>query len=286
MTGSNPSIGRMRDELGVLRTELSNLSARVRTLRRRTEQLSALRAETPQWEARIAALEGLLDFDRVSAHARGAAERARLAASPVPHLVIAELFPRDVYRTLLDAIPMPVFFDGRATEGQQLGVPPRLAPAHAVVTWMFVNDVVRQSLSELLVARLAAPLTAYAHERFPSLPPLAEWAGEMTLIDGRIVRRTPGYAGPAPVDRPWELLTGVLDLVRDHDGEEYGSRLAGVSIPFRPNTALVCVGPPDRRSYAPIPPDAPAGVERHTYEFGIGPARSARRRLDTQGRVV
>jgi hypothetical protein len=285
VSGRNRSHDRLRDELGVLGQELSQLRTRVRTLRQRTEQLAALRGEESQLEARMTAVERVLAFDRVCAHVREAVERAPRAANPVPHLVVADLLPHDAYRALIEALPAPVFFDGRVPEGQRLGVPPRLAPAPAIVTWMFLSDVI-QMLSELLVTRFTEPLQAYARERFPSAPPLPEWDREVTLIDGRIVRRTPGYAGTLAPDRPWAFLVGVLDLARDHDGEEYGGRLADVFLPFRANTARVCVGPAARQTYAAIPSDASGNVERYTYEFTIGPTRQARQRLETQRQAV
>jgi len=281
---NDPVTARMREELAALHTSLSHVSARVRLLRSRTEQLSAVRAGEQHADAQIAALESVLDDERVSGHVRASVEHSELRSDPVPHLVIADLLPRDVYRAVVEAIPPPVLFDGRAAKGQ-LGVPPRLAPADAIVTWMFFSHVVAR-IAGPLVARFAESLQAYARERFPSAPPLSEWDGEITLTAGRIVRRTPGDAGSPPHQRPWEFLIGVLDLARDQDGEEYGSRLDGAVIPFRANTALVCVGPAGRRAYAPIPRDAPANVERYTYEFCIGPTRNTRHRIDTRERAV
>ena len=264
----------------------SPLASRVSTLYRRIEQLSALQGDEQMLENRIAQLERVLEFDRVAAHARAAVERAEIAASDVPYLVALDLLPRDVYSAVLDAIPPPVFFEGRAAGGEHVRVPLRLGPIHSIVTWSFIDEVVRRALSDVLVARFAAPLEAHVRELFPAGPPFAEWARDVTLIDGRLVRRTPGYAGPAAVDRPWELLGGLLDLAREQDGHEYGSHLASLSIPFRGNRALLYVGPPQGLAYAPIPDDAAGAIERYTYEFSMGPTRRARRSLDTHRQRV
>ena len=268
----------LRAQAGAVRSELSKLLSRTEILRRRVEQLSAVRDEAGHLAAQIARLEQVLDFDRVAEHVRGAVTRASLAAEPVPHLIASGLLPADVYLAVIDAIPAPVFFDGRAEEGQELRVPPRLAPTAAIVTWMFLNEVGRV-LSDLLVARFETPLAAYARTRFPTLPPIAQWGVEIALLEARLVRREPGYTGvPAP-DRPWDFLTGVYCLARPGDTEEFGSVLDTTAVPFRANAVLVFLGPASAQVYAPIPRGAPAGIERHIYEFGLGPTRDARRTL-------
>lgn len=278
MKGQTRPVDALRDEAGAVRSELSKLAFRIETLRRRMEQLSTLREEAGHAAAQIARLERVLDFDRVAAHVRIAVAQAPLVAEPVPHLVASNLLPADAYQAVIDAIPAPVFFDGGVEHGQELRVPPRLAPIAAIVTWMFLNEVGRV-LSDLLLARLVDPLAASARERFPSRPPLREWDVEMTLSEARIVRRTPGYRGGGSGDRPWDLLLCVLHLGRHQDTGEYGSRLQGAPIPFRANSLLACVGPAERHTYASIAADAPADTERYTYEFGIGPTRNARRTL-------
>lgn len=257
---------------------LSTFASRIETLRWRMEQLAALREEEPQLAARIARLERVLDFPRVAAHVRSAVAGASLVVEPAPHLTAPDLLPVDVYQAVIEAIPAAVLFDRRVERGQELRVPPRLAPVTAIVAWTFVNEIGRV-MSDLLVARLAEPLAVYARGRFPSLPPPGEWGVEMTLSEARIVRRVPGYQGGSSADRPWDLVTGVLCLGRHRDTEEYGSRLQGGSIPFRANSLLAWVGTADTHAYGSIPPDAPAVTERYTYEFGIGPTKDARRML-------
>jgi hypothetical protein len=111
------------------------------------------------------------------------------------------------------------------------------------------------------------------------LSPFRDWRVDITLAEGRLVRRRPGYVGRRPPDRPWQLASGVLYLARAHETEEFGSILQGAVIPFHANTLLACVGPSDLHAYASIPVDAPADTERYTYEFSIGFARDARRTL-------
>jgi len=277
-----PEPDRLRDGIDAVGLELSMLASRVGTLRRRMEQLSVLREEEVHAAARMARLERVLEVDRVAGHLRRAVNGGALVAEPVPHLVAPNLLPPDVYQVLLEAVPPPVFFEGPATERQELRVPPRLAPSPSIVTWMFVNDVVLPTLIDVLVARCAEPLARYTRERFPTLPPLQASGVELGPLDTRIVRRTAGCTGGTAADRRWDLATGMLFLSRPEDTDEYGSCLQGVSIPFHANSALAYVAPAEAHAYATIPSDAPGAIERYTYEFGIGPTKQARQTLTTR----
>jgi hypothetical protein len=259
-------------------SQLTKLTTGVSTLRRRVEQLSALRAGADQAGAQIARLERALDFDRVAAHVRAAVMQALRASDAVAHLLVIDLVPSETYQALIDAIPAPAFFDGDAERGEELRVPPRGVPTTSLVTYAFVHEIGRL-VANLLLTSLAEPLASYTRARFPSLPPFRDWPVDIPLTEGRLVRRRPGYIGRRPPDRPWQLASGVLDLARAHETEEFGGTLQGAVIPFRANTLLAYVGPPDVHAYASIPVDAPAGTERYAYEFGIGPARDDRRTL-------
>lgn len=258
---------------------MGTLASLLRQLQRRTEQLSTLHQAEQAAAIGIDKLERVLDFDRVASHVRTRVARAELAETPLPHLCIADVLPDDVYGALVAAIPAAVFFDGGVDHGAALRIPPRLAPSCSIVTWGFITEIVLQVLSPALVRRFQDPLAAFAKTRFPDLPPFGEWNVEITLSEGRIVRRLPGYAGAAGPHREWDFLTTVLCLARQDDDERFGSRVGGLSFPCLANSALTFLGSGDAHEYAPIPPTAPAGTERHTYEFGTGPTREGRRAL-------
>jgi hypothetical protein len=240
-----------------------DLTERVRRLARQTRQLAILRSEDALAGAHVERFERILDAEHVGAHARQAVAAARLRRDPVVHLRVDELLPPDVYRALVDAIPAPVFFEGDEAR-QELRVPPRLAPTHTVVAWAFFTEVMLDAVSGALVAAFDEPLAAMAQTRFPELPPIGKW-GEITLTQGRLVRRTAGEEPPDVAERPWDLLTGVLDLARPGNDDA--------------NTLVVCLGQARTDRYAQTIDIAPPGTERYTYEFGIGPTREARRRL-------
>ena len=279
MTSPDTSLDGVRRELGALREELSGLTAHLRTLQRQADQLAALHAEEPDAAAKVERLERVLTFEKVAAHFRDAVAQAPLIQDPVPHLWVSQLLPPDVYQAVIDAIPARAFFDDRAADANELRVPPRVAPTHSIVTWAFLTDVVLRALSSALVARFHEPLAAFTSARFPTLPPFGEWDVEVTLSQGRIVLRGPGYVGAPLPDRPWDFLTTVVCLARPNDDEAFGSRLHGDVFPFRANSALTFLGPAQAHEYLSIPHGEARATDRYTYEFGVGPTREGRRTL-------
>ena len=283
------SLDELEREVGAAGDAVAKLARDVGKLRRQVERLSALRTAAPAEAAQLRTLESALDFDRVVRHVEAACAAAELSADPVPHLVIPDVFPADVFAAIVEAIPEPVFFEAATAGSYELGVPPRLAPFQALVTWEFVKAVVLRAFSPALIARLHEPLAAFAGTRFPDLPPFDDWNVEVTLSRGRIVRRQPGYTGAAGEDRPWDLITTVVSVGGSQDDGLYGSVLGSRSFPFRPNGALAFVGPASLHEYASIPRAAAQQALRHTYEFGIGPTREGRRilnaLLESQSRV-
>ena len=274
------SLDALQRELDAVGGVFTKLTSDIDKLRRRLDQLSALRTAEPAEEAQLHALERVLDIDRVGQHVLAACAAAELSAGPVPHLVISDVLPDDVYAAIVGAIPEPAFFETVADNAYELHVPPRLAPFQALVTWEFVTAVIKRTFSPALIARLHDPLAAFARTQFPALPAFDDWNVEVTISEGHLVKRCPGYAGASSEDRPWDLLTTIVDVGATQEDGLYGSVLGTVkNIPYRPNGALAFVGPASVHQYASIPPDAPKHVVRHAYQFGVGPAREGRRVL-------
>jgi hypothetical protein len=208
-------------------------------------------------------------------------ERTEIVDDPVPHALTAGLLPPDVYDSVLAAIPASVFFEAAGTCGRELRVPPVLAPTYAIATWAFVADLVKSVLAPALVERFRRPLDRHLLTLCPSLDHASRTGFTLTPDPGRIVRRWPGVEAPPARTRPWQWLTTILFLAQPGDGPEHGSRLRGAAmeIPFRPNVALTVLGPAGAHEYAAVPPTAASDVVRHSYEFWLGPAPEARRRL-------
>jgi hypothetical protein len=261
----------LRQEVRALRDAMQDLTAQLSAAQLQLDQLTALRLADQDASARMDALEHVLGMQRVSAHLRTALERAAIVEEPVPHLVVTDALPVDMYCALLDAIPSDIFFDGKDTTWRELLVPPRLAPTSSIATWTFLADLVRHMLGPMVLGRFQQRLDAHlAAIGSPAATVIAPVASQ-----GRIVLRWPGYESGRR-SRPWDFLTVILWLARPGDGEEFGSRVRGVGLPFRANSLLVVFDPSGAHEYSPIPPRAAAAVRRYSFEFRIG--------LDTAGR--
>jgi hypothetical protein len=268
-------------EMTGMREALEHLTSQIGLVQRHVDQLFELRREELDAPSRMEALERVLNVDRIAAHVRQAVARTEIVEDPVPHAVISGLLPPDAYDSVLAAIPAPVFFEDGSAGGRELRVPPALAPTCTIATWAFVTDLVKDVLAPALVGRFGGPLDRHLAALCPSLDRAGGTGLTFAASAGRIVRRWPGSDAPPARTRPWHFLTTVLFLARPGDGEDHGSRLSGAApeIPFRANSALTVLGPAGAHEYAIIPSTGPAGVVRYSYEFRLGPAPEARRRL-------
>ncbi len=281
----------LRHDLRSSREALADLTTELRKVQLQIEQLFALRRDELDTPARMDRLEHILDTDRMGAHMREAVARTELVEDPVPHAIISDLLPSDVYDAAIHAIPSPIFFEGGGACGQELRVPPRIAPTYSIATWSFLADMVSEVLGPALVARFQGPLDRHVRALCPSLVTSRDAGIALTVESGRIVLRRPGHIAPRGRPRPWHFLTVIAYLATPDDGEDYGSRLHRESpdadsksrvakeIPFRANSALIVLDTLGAHEYAPIPPTAPHTAARYTYECRIVPDTETRRLL-------
>lgn len=150
---------RTRQRLDDVRDASRELRQSVSLLEIRTEQLMALERANWQQREQIERLPKLLNAERIGRHVRAVIERAVIVDDPLPHCVVEEWLPREVYDLLIDAIPPLVFFADRPAHKQQLAVPPPVAPEYARQIWdciarVVVDGVVGPTLSAAFDAHL------------------------------------------------------------------------------------------------------------------------------------
>ena len=266
----------LRVEVRTLREEVRGLAVQLEALQRQQEQLGTLLDEEGTAAARLDQLAGILDADRVGVHVRDAVARATLVAGPVPHAVVADFLPADVYDAAVAAIPAPLFFERVPGRTGTLSVPPKLAPSHAVVTWTFLSDIATTVLAPALEELFLAPLLVRHPQLVQDMPDGA--AMGLSAEPGYLLRLTPGDpARPAAADRG--SIRTTLFLARSGDSEDFGWELkmpdgaGAVHIPFKPNVALVTFGLTDVDERMTIPDTAPAGTIRHCYVMPISGMR-------------
>jgi len=276
--GTPPGTARRetRRQLRASRKRLDRLARDIARLDERVARLLSLGQDDPDLGARLDRLVPVLDPGRIAAHARAAIEGAAFVEAPVPHATVVSLFPDDVYRALVDAVPPRACFSAAGGGRLDLPVPPAVAPVDAVVTWRFIAGLVRESIGPALVETLRPALER--HVRALGGATLDE--GGLVASLGRLVRREPGYVSPGRRPGPWDFLTTMVWLPGADGNVACGAEIHGPggSLPVagRPNTALVVLDAAGALEYQAVPPDGTACV---SYEFPIGPDAAGRRAL-------
>jgi hypothetical protein len=193
-----------------------------------------------------------------------------------------------------------VFFTERDPIKQDLVIPMEFGSDVHLRVWRFVDEVLAKSIIRpAVMEKFDGPLQEHydvifgpaARERARALP--------FSTSGGRLMLRRPGYHLSAHRDPKRSLLTCLLYLAREGDNEAYGTQLYRVEqdseahykqtyyperegqrcdvervVPFRANSMLVFLNARGAHG-ADIPADAPATVERYSYQFYVAPDNAA-----------
>ena len=232
-----------------------------------------------------------LDTARLEPHIKSAIARSRIETDPFPHVVINEIFPRDFYDLLIEALPPRGFWKSGRAGRENWTFHEDIGPMFTEAVWTFTNDVLAaEVLTPAVIEKFQDPLAEFCHVAAAGI---AGSAGHRS--GGRLMLRRPGYRIAPHLDPYRALLTFLLYLARPGDSDAYGTKLfrtngaptdvhrgifyadaEGVDyefaklIPYRSNSALVFLSPRALHG-ADIPSDAtPAGLERYTYQFYVG----------------
>lgn len=250
--------------------------------------------------ARLERLPLLLDEARIAAHVRAAVAASTVSNDPYEHMVVEELLPQGVYDLLLEAIPPVAFFSDRDPIKQDLHFPMEYGPDLSEQVWGYFDEVIaKRVIRPAVLEAFHVPLQRHfetvfgvgAVERANQLP--------QSVSGGRLMLRRPGYHLSPHRDPKRVMLTCLLYLAREGDSEAHGTQIFRVHddseagykqtyypeeeghrcdlvrvVPFRPNSMLVFLNSHGAHG-ATIPRDAPADLERYTYQFYVAPQREA-----------
>ncbi len=289
-----------------LRKDIVRLTETAARLERRVADLDRLERDAQQIKhalrlndeqrGLIAALDGILDPTRITAHVRRAIAAAPLQLDPFPHIVVDGLLPEDVYRVALKAIPPSAFFGGRDETKQNMRVPMDFGPTVAARFWTFLDTVVaREAIGPAVFEAFEAPLRRHYEVLFGSGAITRAEALPMAASAGRLMLRRAGYHLDPHRDPKRAVVTCLLYFARPHDSEAYGTEIFRVTndreatftetyypaefggqcelvklVPFRPNSALMFVNSTGAHG-ADIPASASRKVERYAFQFYMGP---------------
>lgn len=291
----------LRNEIRRLTREVERLSTLLtETAERATrgDQIAAQVKHVLQANGResLDQLASVLDEPRIAAHVREAVASATVCSDPFEHIVVDRVLPDDVYRLLLEALPPVAFFGQRDPIRQDLPLPIEFGPPLPVRVWNFVEDVIAQGiLRPAVIEKFHAPLQAHYDTIFG--PEFRARANELpqAISGGRLMLRRPGYHLSPHRDPKRSVVTCLLYLAREGDSETYGTQIFRVHddveagykqtyypeqdgkrcelvrvVPFRANSMLAFLNSRGAHG-ATIPPDAPATIERYTYQFYVAP---------------
>ena len=299
------------DGLADLRRQLRAVSDQLERLDKKVSELAeqAATAERVAWQVRftmrfdesrrdeLARLDSL-DQQPLLAHVQRAIAAAPLQIDPFPHIVVEDLFPGDFYKLLRKAIPPPVFFDDRDPIKQNLKIPMPFGPTLSMRALDLLENVIaRQAMCPAVVQKFREPLQAHYATIFGADQRARANGLAQSLSNGRVMLRRPGYQLSPHRDPKRSLVTCLLYLAGAKDSDEYGTHIYRViddresgytqtyypeqngsrcelvkTVPYRSNTMLVFLNATGGAHGASIPVDAPAALERYTYQFYIGPA--------------
>ena len=281
--------------IDALQARIAEMVERQAALEHRAELLRHIVLRNEKHHDRLAGLQELLDPSRVIAHVREAIERAPIEHDPFPHAVVEDLLPADLYNEVVRAIPPKVFFSGDPQK-LNLRLPVDEAPALTCRVWGFVEDVIaRTAIVPAVIDKFKEPLRShYATVFGPEMCDRAE-ALPQAPSGGRIMLRRAGYHLAPHRDPKRSMVTCLMYLASRTDQGQYGTQIYRVdgdreaaymqtyypeqhgarcelvkTVPFRANSMLVFVNSGGAHG-ARIPDDAPAELERYSYQFYVAP---------------
>ena len=272
----------------------------VRSVGTTATQLKLVSVLNRRHQQEIEALPTLLNESRIAEHVRRAVGGASLIADPYEHIVVEGVLPDDVYDLLIRAIPPVEFFDNRERFKQDLTFPMEYGPTLSAAVWGFMDDVVaRRIVRPAVLEKFHDPLQNHFASMFGAAFVAQANALPQSASGGRLMRRRPGYHLKPHRDPKRAVLTCLMYLARAGDSETYGTQVFRVLddaeadykqtyypeedgrkcelvkvVPFTPNTMLVSLNSRGAHG-ATIPQDAPADLERYTYQFYVAPLNEA-----------
>jgi hypothetical protein len=296
-------VGELRTQMRSLARQLERVEGTVNGIAETASRAARIAAQVrltmqlnDNQEEALAELDAMLADDRVLEHVRQAIAASPLDLEPYPHCVVENLLPPAFYRLRRAAIPPRPFFADRDPVKQNLSMPMDFGPRLSVRMFHLLDGAVaRQAIRPAVIEKCHQPLQHLYEELF-GVEFMARAEGlPQAPSGGRLMLRKAGYHLKPHRDpkRAWltcllylagqgedeSLGTQIFRVSDDHEAtfthtyypEEHGSRCELVKVvPYRANTMLVFLNSTGAHG-AVIPPDAPAHLERFSYQFYIGP---------------
>ena len=290
----------LEDLLRTTEVRLQGADELARRADRASTQVRLVSVLNRQQRQQVDQLPALLDEERIGEHVRRAVAAAPLVSDPYEHIIVERVLPEAVYDLLISAIPPVAFFNDLDPIKQNLRFPMDFGPTLSATAWEFMDEVIaRRVIRPAVLEKFHEPLQRHFASIFG--PAFTERANLLpqSVSGGRLMLRRPGYHLGPHRDPKHSMLTCLLYLARDGDSDTYGTQIfrvfgddeAGYKqtyypeedgrkcelvkvVPFKPNTMLVFLNSRGAHG-ATIPPNAPADLERYTYQFYVASDHAA-----------
>ena len=291
---------RLSERVGGIEESLRTAAATARRADRTSMQVKLVATLNRAQQPDVDALPAILDERRIGEHVQRAIAAATLLTDPYEHMVVERLLPDDVYDLLVRAIPPAEFFDDHDRIKQNLTFPMEYGPTLTADVWGYLDEVIsRRIIRPAVLEKFHEPLQEYFRSVFGDDFMTRASALPQAASGGRLMLRRPGYHLDPHRDPKRSMLTCLMYLAREGDSEAHGTEVFRVHgdeeadykqtyyprakghrcelvkvVPFRPNTMLVFLNSRGAHG-ATIPPDAPADLERYSYQFYVAPLNEA-----------
>ena len=291
------------EALEALKASVETLQQSVETIGDRLQLLATVRKQDLQADGAmprvVTELEGMADA--IEARIERVTAGLTVSTEPFPHVVIDELLPVDLYRTMLESLPPREFWrsSGRGRDYWEIETDVGPWPTEAV--WRFVD---RRIVNEILRPRLErafdSHLARFWRDNFDMDPACVRYR----IAEGRLQLRRKGYRLRPHLDPPHAALTGLYYLARPGDDARYGTALykpsspipvkrqgiyypedQGIAVehvttvPFRANSLLVWMTSLGPHGADLTAEEVPKSLERCTYQFQLVTDDETRRRM-------
>ena len=269
-------------------TALRTLETRLASLERITSADARHAQELWKWQWKTA-------FTDACSRVAGVVSDAPVHGQPGGYLALEEVFPAEVYDLIVASLPSGEWFEAGTSTERHLR-PSEFRddmPRLTALVWKFIDSEITTAIRDAALPRLRPFLEARYTDLFG--PGHADRALEIPheTFPGTLLLRQGPIEEPQVAPRR-TTISVVMNLARRDDPRAVGTRLYSVDPDFipihinaayphahgfqcvpaahvasRPNTAVILVN--SRVATAPHVGDDP-GLDRFTYEFGIGPA--------------
>ena len=146
------AVARLGSRVEDLVRRLEEISEDVRVSRIASQQMIDLAATNREWRDKLDDLRALLDVRTVTAHVTRAVEGSRLEQDPLPHVVIDEVLPPQVYEAALACLPPRTFFeDLTARRKREVVLPMRYGPDASLLSWDLIHEITHRALVPTLL---------------------------------------------------------------------------------------------------------------------------------------